>query len=1108
MADAAFKDIPEIFEVELGECLVARTESLSTFRELGPPDLCHVVKSSGKSGQRDLGSYHYVSGVDASSSASLAAYINQLTYAIEEPQAWFSKGPTWKLKNGCYCCFNAFSRVDVRVDVKIPGGVDAYVIDLRGERYKASPEMWQETSLSAILRAVLYSDDPTYWLDAYRRLDPIASPEAEIRFLQAAEELFMKGAHISWQVGSDPEIQVATVVSNHLTAGIMKYFGDSGRYQYAANLFEKLSAREPEVSSLLARSYIGMSEEVKAIQIMANAVKQTPQSYTLLHTQCEFLRSKGKHEWAIKLARQAVNCAPSEFVTWEKLTDIYIDLGQYESALLTLNSCPMFTYNGRDAHRNLTAARLHLPIKQSVAEILPEREKTEDDEADPALLRLPAPGLRGTWARAYSLLTRLVSQIGWDELLKTRSAVFVMEEEYRMQKAQSEFHVASESDIVIHEDGTVVNARDSALSEGTTLAAAASGEGADDDASTRGVVSPSSRHGSASKDLNGEGSIPTIRISTESNRAEREEKEAEVSGNREVKVNGSSEHAGPKHSTLQQPMQAAAGEGEQDGGENSGNPAPEPFSFTNKRLCERWLDNLFMVLYEDLRVWTIFRAEVAHFKTQHVAYRKTGMEWEILGELGLRLHHKEEAKEAFQRCLDTPRYSLKPWSKLLETYAEEGDLMRTLQAAIRVAAYQHAEYAELVTRLSSNYFPYFVTDTLRAKLSEPFMSLSPPVRRLSNASTNSKREETLINAYEAEEERIINLQEEKIELENVLEAESESHVNRLSRELSALRLAQQLAQAEARSQLSNGNGGNGGDIISTEVRARTSLAASDPLSPSSEVMLEAMRRENEQLRNKLVDTERDYIRISRLNEIYREELIQHRRRLGLPVDNLIGLLPSHDPYSQPTHRRSLSNMSSPAASISMPLPTHAAHPSPSVPIPRPPSQIHRPVTLPSESSTPLSSASESPYLSPITSTNPASYLSNTTNATTPPSSASVAYMTGPSRMASLSYPSAPPPSLSSSFGSPTVSYYGPYSELSSSPVEFHLGRSSIPRRGSFERRVADSQSLRRSVSRGNSRRESVERGARIAETGQLVPRSRTGSIASSGPSEVTSPDNA
>ncbi len=59
-------------------------------------------------------------------------------------------------------------------------------------------------------------------------------------------------------------------------------------------------------------------------------------------------------------------------------------------------------------------------------------------KADVALLRLPAPSLRGTFAKAYSLLTRLVAKIGWDELLKCRSSVFVMEEEYRMQKAAEE----------------------------------------------------------------------------------------------------------------------------------------------------------------------------------------------------------------------------------------------------------------------------------------------------------------------------------------------------------------------------------------------------------------------------------------------------------------------------------------------------------------------------------------------------------------------------------------------------------------------------------------------------------------------------------------------
>ncbi|TDL24439.1 chaps-domain-containing protein [Rickenella mellea] len=705
MADAAFKDVPELFEADIGEVLTARTESLSTFRELGPPDLCHVVKSANRSGQKDLGSYHYVSGVDASSSASLAAYINSLTYSIDDNSTWYSKNTAWKVRNGCYCCFNAFSRVDVRVDVKIPGGVLAYVIDLRGERHDATPELWQETYLSAILRAILYGDDPTYWLEAYRKLDPITTPEGEVRFLEAAEALFLKG----WQVGSDPEIQVATSVSNHLTAGILKYFGDGFRWQQAANLFEKLSVKEPEVASLLAKSYIGMNEEVKAVQVMANALRDNPQSYTLLHVQCDFLRSKGKYEWALKLARQAVNCAPSEFVTWEKLTEVYIDLGQFESALLTLNSCPMFTYNGRDAHRNLTPARVNLPYKQIIADILPERRKTDDDEADPALQRLPAPGLRGTWARAYALLARLVSRVGWDELLKTRSVVFVMEEEYRMQKAQSDIraNLSANGDTaeelserkVIHEDGTVTSSvRDSTVSDAVTLVAKKSEEeDADDDASTKGMVSASSDHPGTQSDLQLNDNIPTIKISTESDR-EREHEEMRAAGVG-VGVNGNGkEHASEEtkaaEKELEKPVQAAGGENATDSGEANAASAQEGFSFSNKRLCERWLDNLFMVLYEDLRIWTIFRAEVAHFKTQHVAYRKTGLEWEILGDLGLRLHHKEEAKEAYQRCLDSQRYSYKPWQKLMETYADEGDLQRTLQTAIRVAAYQHNEYSE------------------------------------------------------------------------------------------------------------------------------------------------------------------------------------------------------------------------------------------------------------------------------------------------------------------------------------------------------------------------------------------------------------------------------
>ena len=135
------------------------------------------------------------------------------------------------------------------------------------------------------------------------------------------------------------------------------------------------------------------------------------------------------------------------------------------------------------------------------------------------------------------------------------------------------------------------------------------------------------------------------------------------------------------------------------------------------------------------------------------------------------------------------------------------------------------------------------------------------------------------------------LRQEKIGLENVLEAESESHVNRLSRELSALRIAQQQLQAQhqngAASSANNGAPGSVGSTgmfsISPETRIGVQHLASrsNPLEPSPEVMLEAMRRENEQLRNRLTDTEREFVRISRLNDIYREELIEHRTKVSL-----------------------------------------------------------------------------------------------------------------------------------------------------------------------------------------------------------------------------------
>jgi Chs5-Arf1p-binding protein BUD7/BCH1 len=99
----------------------------------------------------------------------------------------------------------------------------------------------------------------------------------------------------------------------------------------------------------------------------------------------------------------------------------------------------MFTFHERDNQKFPSPAKLHLPIPPEVTqsgifdlpevrsnEVLPVSAKLT--QPDPNLVKLPAPGLHGTFSRAYSLLTKINVRIGWDNLLKARSSVFVMEE--------------------------------------------------------------------------------------------------------------------------------------------------------------------------------------------------------------------------------------------------------------------------------------------------------------------------------------------------------------------------------------------------------------------------------------------------------------------------------------------------------------------------------------------------------------------------------------------------------------------------------------------------------------------------------------------------------
>ncbi|KAJ2998953.1 hypothetical protein NUW58_g151 [Xylaria curta] len=641
--------VPEISEEVIHESIDARTEQLVSLRELGPPDLVHLLKQNLRNTLKQTGVYHHVTGVDASSSASLAAYINTLTYK-EHGQV-----PTHKIVEGVYCCYNAFSRLDMRVHVTIPGTVEAFCVDERGEKRKATDELWLETYLCSVLRAYSYADDGSgdtiRKIMGVRRFNPVTNTETEHRFLSAAESLFFRG----WQLGSDSVVQVPNNVSNHLTSGLLKYFHTTGRFTSAINLFEKLRTQNVEVSSLLAKVLFMGNEEVQGVRVLYQALKESAMDYVMLDSQAEFLIKKAmtaetpaqkeeRLKMALGCADRSTIAAPSEFGTWARLAQVYVALEDWENALTILNSCPMFTYQDKDAPIMPEPKEVFLPTlpETRLDDIDSEPESRFSEQVDPSLLNLRAASYRGTFKLAYNILTEMTAKIGWDQLLKIRSSVFVMEDEYRTDRQ--------------------------------------------DDASQ----APPSKRNPSTDGLRGSPEPSTNGDHETEDGAEKEKTENESAP--QTLANGNDDEAVEKPTHTIDPGEVKAD------GDTTATTDEHLSRLNNKRLCERWLDSLFMVLYEDLRVYTIWRTQMAQYRAQSIQYKKSAEEWEILGALAERLQHHDEAAEAYKACL-AARFSPKALSGILRVFRKQKNTRDTVGAVIRLVTWQYRWYSEFSPEL-------------------------------------------------------------------------------------------------------------------------------------------------------------------------------------------------------------------------------------------------------------------------------------------------------------------------------------------------------------------------------------------------------------------------
>eukprot|EP00658_Telonema_sp_P-2_P028705 TRINITY_DN21950_c0_g1_i2.p1 TRINITY_DN21950_c0_g1~~TRINITY_DN21950_c0_g1_i2.p1 ORF type:complete len:918 (+),score=221.19 TRINITY_DN21950_c0_g1_i2:97-2850(+) len=433
MSDRIY-DTAEYTEVQFGEALDARTAEHRSYSGLGPPDMCFLEKlfrrslpMVGSTDTTQAGYYHWVAGVDCSSAAGVAGYFGELIRLQEDET--FVLGGQWVITHGTFAIWCPISRVDLRVDLSVPGGIESYAVGPEGERFEPTEALWQEAHVASLLR----------------RLSP--PPFASLKQLDLPVELLddsdtrasIKSRFLGGTTSTD--MRVCEQFTEHEVSEIRKllvgHFFDFSRFSQAASFFAELAQADALLVVPLVAALRSMEAGEEARKIATKALREHPGTVELQLAMCDICLDEDDLETALEHARRAVQCDRSRCASWLKLVQIYVKAQNYDLALIGLNvmpepeeARPSRVLGVPKTAAGKTEPKMKLRPTEDPEQWLQDQvEEPAEPGSDILQRELPAAQFRGMEMEVYKLLVAMYNDLGWDQLLRIRSEIFLMQED-------------------------------------------------------------------------------------------------------------------------------------------------------------------------------------------------------------------------------------------------------------------------------------------------------------------------------------------------------------------------------------------------------------------------------------------------------------------------------------------------------------------------------------------------------------------------------------------------------------------------------------------------------------------------------------------------------
>ena len=441
---------PEAFYLET---IKTRIKSIKHFQQLGHPDLCYLTKEFQKSlsfskQPNKFGFFHYIYGLDASSPASVSAHLKRLLQLQEKEKTWFSNG-RWKITKGLFCIYDAFSKIDIHVEIGIPGGMKLY--GYKGDESLVSVDeaLWERGYISSVLRHL--KQEPSRVFKIY---DLLSTKDQLFNFLDTFKNFHLKHTGFSYVFDSDVNLET---LGNKPLFLIINYLITRKLMDIALKFIQKII--DSDLKTIVFQGFIfeKMGKAPEAIQCMAKALVRHPHTSVFLYKQANLLMEFRKFDLALDLAKIVVQLNPESFDAWLLLIKCYYGKKNYSMVLLTMNSTPILTstvpvqttptspVEGKSNNldftnpeekieiniydfsfipnaKNLKFTRFSEELLLAHQEFLEENEKVQHK-----LEGLAFSKLESQEKILYEILVKIEGELGWDKLLALRGELFFME---------------------------------------------------------------------------------------------------------------------------------------------------------------------------------------------------------------------------------------------------------------------------------------------------------------------------------------------------------------------------------------------------------------------------------------------------------------------------------------------------------------------------------------------------------------------------------------------------------------------------------------------------------------------------------------------------------